>query len=128
MDLYMTRFLAPGTAPQRFWIVSLNQREEHLKAHEKGCRFSVSTSSINPTLLVALLLGGYSTSASCDALFTYTTSTYQKRASNIPPLDLPLVSIETFLEGMMIFPDFGQVGGSSTTTTPCLHFKPLDLH
>jgi hypothetical protein len=76
---------------------------------------------------VSLLLGGYSMSASCDTLFAYVTSTYQKRASTIPPLNLPSVSIGTFVEGMTIFPDSGQVGGSSNTTAPCLHFKPLDL-
>jgi hypothetical protein len=121
------RFLAPGIALQRFWIVCLIQWEEHLKAQAEGCRLSVSTSSINPTLQVALLLGGYSMSASCDTLFTCVASTYQKQASTIPPLDLPLVNIGTFLEGMMIFPDSGQFGGSSTTTSPCLHFQPLDL-
>jgi hypothetical protein len=30
------------------------------------------------------------------------------------PLDLPLVSIQTFLEGVMVLPDSGQVGGSSS--------------
>jgi hypothetical protein len=66
-------------------------------------------------------------SASCDALFDYVASTYQKQASAIPPLDLPLVSIETFLEGVMIFPDSGQVDGSSSNYSSCLHFQPLDL-
>jgi hypothetical protein len=64
-------------------------------------------------LQVALLLGGYSTSASCDTLFDYIASTYQKQASAISLLDLPLVGTETFLEGVMIFPDSSQVGGSS---------------
>jgi hypothetical protein len=50
-------------------------------------------------------------SASCDALVDYVTSTYQKQASVTPLLDLPLVGIKTFLEGMMIFPESGQVGG-----------------
>jgi hypothetical protein len=65
---------------------------------------------------------------SCDALFAYVASTYQKRASTIPPLDLPSVSIGTFLQGTTIFPNSTEVGGSSNTTTPFLHFKPLDLH
>jgi hypothetical protein len=106
----------------------ITQREEHLKAQEEGRRFSVYSTSINPTLLVALLLGGYSMSASCYALFTYFASTYQKRASTIPSLDFLLVSIGTFLEGITIFPDSGQVSGSSNITAPCLHFKPLYLH
>jgi hypothetical protein len=29
------------------------------------------------------------------------------------PLDLPLVSVSTFLEGVLVSPDSGQVGGSS---------------
>jgi hypothetical protein len=95
---YTTRFLAPGTALQRFWTTCLTQWEEHLKAQAEGRRFSVYSLSINPTLQVAILLGGYSTSASCDALFAYVASTYEKRASTIPPLDLPLVSIGTFLQ------------------------------
>jgi hypothetical protein len=45
---------------------------------------------------------------------------HKKRASTIPPLDLPTVSIGTFLEGMTIFPDFGQVG--SPSTLQCLVF------
>jgi hypothetical protein len=53
-------------------------------------------------------------SASCDALFAYITSTNQKQASVTPLLDLPLVDIDTFFEGVMIFPDSGQVGGSSS--------------
>jgi hypothetical protein len=122
----MTRFLAPGTTLQRFWITCLIQLEEHLKAQAEGCRFLVYSLRINPTLQVTLLLGGYSASTSCDALFTYVVSTYQKRASTILALDLPSVSIGTFLEGLMIFLDSGQVGGSSNTTAPCLHFKPLD--
>jgi hypothetical protein len=64
-------------------------------------------------LQVAIPLGGYSTSASSNALFTYITSTYQKQASAISLLDLPLVGIETFLKGVMIFHDSNQVGGSS---------------
>jgi hypothetical protein len=70
--------------------------------------------STKPTFQVALLLEGYSTSASCDTLFDYVASTYQKKASAIPSLDLPLVGIETFLEGVMIFPEFSQVGGFSS--------------
>jgi hypothetical protein len=40
-------------------------------------------------------------------------STCQKPASVTSLLNLPLVSIQTFLEGVMVLPDFGQVGGSS---------------
>jgi hypothetical protein len=87
---------------------------KHLKAQAEGRRFSVHSSSINPTFHVALLLGGYSMSASYDALLFYVTSTYRKPTSTMPPLDLLSVSIGTFPEGMMIFPDSGQVGGSST--------------
>jgi hypothetical protein len=50
----------------------------------------------------------------CDTLFPYVTSTYQKHASVTSPLDLPLVSISTFLEGVLVLPDSGQVGGSSS--------------
>jgi hypothetical protein len=109
------------------WLVFFSG-QSIFNVQAEGRRFSVSSSSTNPTLQVALQLRGYSTSVSCDNLFTYVVSTYQKRASAIPPLDLPLVSIGIFLDGMMIFSDSVQFGGSSTTTAPCLHFKPLDLH
>jgi hypothetical protein len=45
--------------------------------------------------------------------FLHVASTYQKHASVTSPLDLPLVSVLTFLEGVLASPDFGQVGGSS---------------
>jgi hypothetical protein len=44
--------------------------------------------------------------------FSYVALIYRKQASITPLLDLPLVSIKTFLEGAMILPDSGQVGGS----------------
>jgi hypothetical protein len=47
----------------------LFQWDEHLFPQEERCRFSTCSSSINPTFQVTLLLEGYSTSASCDALF-----------------------------------------------------------
>jgi hypothetical protein len=50
----------------------------------------------------------------CDKLFYSVASTYQKHASVMSPLDIPLVSIQTFLEGVMVLPDSGQVGGSSS--------------
>jgi hypothetical protein len=46
--------------------------------------------------------------------FTNVTSTYQKHASITSLLDLPLVSIQTFLEGVLVLPDSGQVGGFSS--------------
>jgi hypothetical protein len=63
----------------------------------------VLSSSINPTILADLLLGGYSMSASCDALFFYVASTYWKPSSTTPPLELPLVGTRTFFEVMMSF-------------------------
>jgi hypothetical protein len=44
----------------------------------------------------------------------YVASTYQKHASVTSLLDLPLVSIQTFLEGMLILHDFDQVGSTSS--------------
>jgi hypothetical protein len=41
-------------------------------------------------------------------------STYQKHASVTSPLDLPLVNIQTFLEGVLVLPNSGQVSGSSS--------------
>jgi hypothetical protein len=41
-------------------------------------------------------------------------STYQKHAFVTSPLDLPLVSIKSILEGVLILPDSGQVSGSSS--------------
>jgi hypothetical protein len=45
--------------------------------------------------------------------FLHITSTYWKHASIMSPLDLSLVSVSTFLEGVLASPDSGQVGGSS---------------
>jgi hypothetical protein len=38
----------------------------------------------------------------------------QKQAPITPLLDLPSVGIKTFLEGVMVFLDSGQVSGSSS--------------
>jgi hypothetical protein len=46
--------------------------------------------------------------------FSDVASTHQKHASVTSPLDLPLVSIQTFLEGVLFLPDSGQVGSSSS--------------
>jgi hypothetical protein len=46
-------------------------------------------------------------------LFLYVASTYWTHASVMSPLDLPLVSVSTFLEGVLASTDSGQVGGSS---------------
>jgi hypothetical protein len=45
--------------------------------------------------------------------FSCVASTYQKRAYVTPLLDLPLVGIQTFLEGVLVLPNSDQVGGSS---------------
>jgi hypothetical protein len=74
----------------------------------------IHSSSINLTIQVALLLWGYTTSVSYNALLLYAASTYQKVVYTMPPLDLPMVSTGTFPDVMTIFPDSGQVSGSST--------------
>jgi hypothetical protein len=50
----------------------------------------------------------------CDTLFSSVASTYQKHVFVMSQLDLPLVSIQTFFEGVMILPNSGQVDGSSS--------------
>jgi hypothetical protein len=45
--------------------------------------------------------------------FFHVASTYWKHTSDSSPLDLPLVSVSTFLEGAMASPESVQVGGSS---------------
>jgi hypothetical protein len=110
---------------ERFGMACLTQREEHLTAQEEGRRFSVCSSSIKPTLQVALLLGGYSTSASCDALLRrvdlpkasfhyHSTRPPFSQHGDLPHMyhDLPGLWL-----GRRIF----------NTTKPCLHFKPLVL-
>jgi hypothetical protein len=42
-------------------------------------------------------------------------------------LDLPLVSIQTFLEGEMALLIPVRSAALQSITAPCLHFKPLDL-
>jgi hypothetical protein len=70
----------------------------------------------------------------CDTLFSSVTSTCQKHAPVMSPLDLPLVSIQTFLEGAMALPDSGQVSGSSSNDStlssleaPGPAFQKLDV-
>jgi hypothetical protein len=60
-------------------------------------------------------------------LFLHVASTYWKHASITSPLDLPLVSISTFLEGVLASPNFGQVGGSSGSDSALSSFRSLDL-
>jgi hypothetical protein len=55
--------------------------------------------------------------------FLHVTSTYWKHASVTSLLDLLLVSISTFLEGMLASPDFGQVGGSSGSDNALFSIK-----
>jgi hypothetical protein len=50
----------------------------------------------------------------CDTLFSSVALTYQKHAPVMSLLDLPLVSMQTFLEGAMALPDSDQVGSSSS--------------
>jgi hypothetical protein len=50
-------------------MLRLILRHEHLFPQAEGRSFLTCPSSINPTFQVALLLRGYTTSASCDALF-----------------------------------------------------------
>jgi hypothetical protein len=109
-------------------MVCLIQRQEHLKAQAEDRRFSVDSSSTKPTLQVVLLLKGYSTSESCDAFFAYVASTYQKQASVTPLLDLLLVGIKTILKGLIIFPDSGRVGSSSSNYSALPSLQALDLH
>jgi hypothetical protein len=45
--------------------------------------------------------------------FLHAASTYWKHASVTSPLDLHLVSLSTFFEGVLASPDSGQVGSSS---------------
>jgi hypothetical protein len=49
--------------------------------------------------------------------FSYIASTYQKHASITSLLDLPLVSIQTCLESVLVLPDSGQVGGSPSSNS-----------
>jgi hypothetical protein len=46
--------------------------------------------------------------------FCNVASTYQKHASITSLLDLPLVSIKTFLECVLVLPNSDQVGSSSS--------------
>jgi hypothetical protein len=71
----------------------------------------------------------------CDALFSDVASTYQEHSSITSLLDLPLVSIYTFLEGVLVLPDSGQVGGPSSNDgtlsslqAPGPALEKLDVH
>jgi hypothetical protein len=76
----------------------------------------IYSSSINPTQLVDLLFGGYSASASYDALFNLRRDELPEAFFHTSSLDLPSVGRETFFEVTMIssrLSDSGQVSGSS---------------
>jgi hypothetical protein len=67
--------------------------------------------------------------------FLHVALTCRKHASVRSPLDLPLVSILTFLEGVLASLDFGQVGGSpginialSSLRAPGPTLQRLDVH
>jgi hypothetical protein len=53
----------------KFLLPCLIHWDEHIFLQVEGRRFLTCSSSINLTFQVALLLGGYSMSASGDALF-----------------------------------------------------------
>jgi hypothetical protein len=103
-----------GTTMQRFRMACLTRREEHLKSQAEGRRYPIHSSSIKPTFQVALLLGGYSMKCILrrppplrhvdllEARFICTSA----RPPSGQLGDLPNVTT--------IFPDSGQVGGSST--------------
>jgi hypothetical protein len=56
----------------------------------------------------------------CDALFSPRRLDLRKLASVTSPLDLPSVSVLTFLEGVLALPDSGQVAGSSDNNNNAL--------
>jgi hypothetical protein len=65
----------------------------------------------------------------------HVASTYWKHAFDTSPLDLPLVSVSTFLEGVLASPGSGQVGsfsGSlgtlSSLQAPGPILQRLDVH
>jgi ribonuclease HI len=104
----------PGVLVRRFLLLRQFPKEEHLLPSAKGRRSWILSSRINPTFQVALLLGGYSMGASLRRpLFLHDASTYWMHASVTSSLDLPLVSISTFLEGVVVLPDPVQVEDSS---------------
>jgi hypothetical protein len=60
---------------------------------------------------------------------------YQNLASVTSPFDLPLVSIQTFLEGVLVLHDSGRVNGSSSNDSalsalqaPGPALQKLDVH
>jgi hypothetical protein len=94
-------------------VLSVSKRRASVSS-TKGRRSRILSSSINPTFQVTLLLGAYSTSSSVRRpLFLHVTSTYWKHASITSPLDLPLVSVSTFIERTVASPDPVQVEDSS---------------
>jgi hypothetical protein len=122
------RALTPDAPLRRFLILCLIPRDEHLLPQTEGRRFSTCSSSINRTFQVALLLRGYSTSASCDALSKPTSP----RPTRIMLL-LHLCSTSlwsAFRPSLRVCWSYLILVRSAlpqATTAPCLHFKPLDL-
>jgi hypothetical protein len=94
--------------------LSVFPREEHMFPQQKVVGRGFLFFKHQPNLLGHLTARGLLYECVCvTPSFLHVTSTYWKHASVMSPLDLPLVSVSTFLEGVLASTDSGQVGGPS---------------
>jgi hypothetical protein len=103
-------------------------REEHLFPKVEGCRLQILSSSINPTFQVALLLGGYSTSALVRCPLSFTSP---RPTGSVLPVCLRLTSCGSASRPSLKFRWLRLIlfrsGILLEVMAPSLHFKPLDL-
>jgi hypothetical protein len=119
---------SPGVNVWRFPLLCLFPKGRTSVSSTEGRRSRIFFLSVNPTSYVALLLGGYSTSASMQRpLF----STLPRLAGSMLPSRLRSTSLWSMYRPSLkvcwlhLIPVRSVV--LQATTAPCFHFKPLDL-
>jgi hypothetical protein len=118
----------PGVPLWRFVLFCWFPREEHVFPKAEGHRLRILSSSIKPTFQFALLLRGYSTSASMRRPLSFMSP---RPTGSALPVCLFLVShgsafrptLKVWWLRVILF----RSGILLAVMVPCLNFKPLDL-
>jgi hypothetical protein len=118
----------PGVPAWKILVVLLVSKRRASVSSAEGHRLRILSSSINLTFQVALLLGGYSTSAfvRCPLSFKPPSPTgsalpvclrlTSRRSASRPSLKVRWLRLIMFRSRILL-----------EVVAPCLHFKPLDL-
>jgi hypothetical protein len=107
--------------------LSISKRRASV-SYAEGRRISTCSSSINPTFQIALLLGGYSTSAS---LCHHLSLMSPRPTKSMLPSHLFLTSLwSAFRPSLKVCRSYQILVRSvvlQAMAVPCIHFKPQDL-